>query len=378
MTSRERVWKTLNHKEPDRIPVDLGGNSSGMTDIAYRKLTRYYGMKNHTAAFSEWRTVKNFDEEILELLNIDIREIHMGQPQGYKSFNYSESEDSFEDEWGIRRKNTGDYSQIIYNPLSVLTIDDLKNFHWPDPHDPVRVAGLQEKAKRLFENTDYAIKLADPMSLFNEISCMLRGFEKFMVDLITNEKFVSTLVEKELELLMGFYGSALDAAGEYIQIVETSDDYGMQNGPMISPSIYKKFFKKAHKRLNDFIRSKTGAKILLHSCGSVRAFIPDFIDTGIDILNPVQPYAADMNLKEIKNEFGKYLCFHGGIDMPRMLCGRAIKDIEENIKEVIRAMAAGGGYILAPTHNIQPDIPPENVIAIYKYVNEHGRYPIEV
>ncbi|MFA5015351.1 MAG: uroporphyrinogen decarboxylase family protein, partial [Actinomycetota bacterium] len=139
-----------------------------------------------------------------------------------------------------------------------------------------------------------------------------------------------------------------------------------------------KFFKKAHKRLNDFIRSKTGAKILLHSCGSVRAFIPDFIDTGIDILNPVQPYAADMNLKKIKNEFGKYLCFHGGIDIPGMLHGRAIKDIEENIKEVIRVMAAGGGYILAPTHNIQPDIPPENVIAMYKYVNEHGRYPTEV
>ncbi|MFA5015243.1 MAG: uroporphyrinogen decarboxylase family protein, partial [Actinomycetota bacterium] len=280
MTSRERVCKTLNHKEPDRIPVDLGGNSSGMTDIAYRKLTHYLGIKNHTAAFSEWRTVENFDEEILELLNIDIREIHMGQPQGYKSFNYSESEDIFENEWGIRRKNTGDYSQIIHNPLSVLTIDDLKNFHWPDPHDPGRVVGLREKAKRLFENTDYAIKLTDPMSLFNEISCMLRGFEQFMVDLITNEKFVFTLVEKELELLMGFYDSALDAVGQYIQIVETSDDYGMQNGPMISPSIYKKFFKKAHKRLNDFIRSKTGAKILLHSCGSVRAFIPDFIDTG--------------------------------------------------------------------------------------------------
>ncbi len=377
MTSRERVCKTLNHKEPDRIPVDLGGNSSGMTDIAYKQLTHYLSIKNHAATFSEWRTVENFDEAILELLNIDIRAVHMGQPQGYESFN-SESEDIFENEWGIRRKNTGDYSQIIHHPLSGLTIGDLKNFNWPDPCNSGRVAGLREEAQKLFENTDYAIKLADPMSLFNGISCMLRGFEQFMVDLVTNEKFVFALVEKELELLMGFYGSVLDAVGRYIQIVETSDDYGMQNGPMFSPSIYKKFFKKAHQRLNDFIRSRTRAKILLHSCGSVKAFIPDFIDTGIDILDPIQPHAADMNLKEIKNEFGKYLCFHGGIDMPQILRGRSVKNIEEDIKEVIGIMAADGGYIFAPTHNIQPDIPPENVIAMYKYAREHGRYPIEV
>lgn len=377
MTSRERVWKALNHKEPDRIPVDLGGNSSGMTDIAYKQLTHYLGIKNHDTTFSEWRTVENFDKRVLELLNIDICVVYMGQPQGYKLINYSESDDIFENEWGIRRKNIGDYSQIIHNPLNDLNIDDLKNFNWPDPYDPQRVWGLREKAKKLFENTDYAIKLTDPMSLFNEISCMLRGFEQFMIDLITNEKFVFALVEKELELLMGFYGSALDAVGQYIQIVETSDDYGMQNGPMFSPSIYKKFFKKAHKKLNDFIKSKTKAKILFHSCGSAKAFIPDFIDVGIDILNPIQPSAADMNLKEIKKEFGKYLCFHGGIDIQKALSGR-LNDIEENIKEVIEIMAIGGGYILASTHNIQPDIPPENVVAMYKYVREHGEYPIEM
>ena len=378
MTSRERVWKALNHKEPDRIPVDLGGNSSGMTDIAYRQLTHYLGIKNHDTTFSEWRTIENIDYRVLELLNIDICAIHIGQPGEYKSIDYSGSSgDIFENEWSIRRKNIGDYSQIIHNPLSGSTIDDLKNFRWPDPHDPERVSGLREKAKEIFENTNYAIKLTDPMSLFNEMSCMLRGFEKFMLDLIINEKFVSALVEKELELLMGFYGSALDAVGQYIQIVETSDDYGMQSGPMFSPSIYKKFFKKAHKKLNDFIKSKTRAKILFHSCGSAKAFIPDFIDVGIDILNPIQYSAADMNLREIKNEFGKYLCFHGGIDMQGILPGKKIKDLEKNIKEVIEIMAIGGGYIFAPTHNIQPDISPENIVAIYKYAEEHGQYPID-
>jgi uroporphyrinogen decarboxylase len=377
MTSRERVWKSLNHKEPDRIPVDLGGNSSGMTDIAYRNLTHYLGIKNHNATFTEWRTIENIDKRILELLNIDICAIHIGQPGVYKPIDYSESSGGIiENEWGMRRKNIGDYSQIVHNPLSNSTIDDLKNFHWPDPFDPLRVWGLHEKAKKLFVNTDCAIKLADPMGLFNGISCMLRGFEEFMLDLITNEKFVFTLVEKELELLMGFYGSALDAVGQYIQIIETSDDYGTQNGPMFSPSLYKKFFKKAHRKLNDFIKSKTRAKILFHSCGSARVFIPDFIDVGIDILNPIQPSAADMNLKEIKKEFGKYLCFHGGIDVQRVLSG-GLKEIEENIKETIRIMSIGGGYILAPTHNIQPDIPPENIIAMYNYARKHGEYPIE-
>jgi uroporphyrinogen decarboxylase len=276
------------------------------------------------------------------------------------------------------RKDTGYYSEIIRAPLEDLKTKDLENFSWPNPYDPGRIKGLREKAKKLFENTGYAIKLTDPMNLFNEISYMLRGFEKFMMDLVTNEKFVFTLVEKELELLIGFYGVALDAVGQYIQIVETSDDYGTQNGPMISPSMYRKFFKKPHRQLNDFIRSKTKAKILLHSCGSVRAFVPDFIDVGVDVLNPIQPFAKDMNLKEIKKEFGKYLCFHGGIDIQQILPRGRIKDIEEHVKAVIDAMAVGGGYILAPTHNIQPDTPSENVIAMYEYAKEHGQYPINV
>jgi uroporphyrinogen decarboxylase len=142
--------------------------------------------------------------------------------------------------------------------------------------------------------------------------------------------------------------------------------------------MYRKFFKKPHRQLNDFIRSKTKAKILLHSCGSVRAFVPDFIDVGVDVLNPIQPFAKDMNLKEIKKEFGKYLCFHGGIDIQQILPRGRIKDIEEHVKAVIDAMAVGGGYILAPTHNIQPDTPSENVIAMYEYAKEHGQYPINV
>jgi uroporphyrinogen decarboxylase len=378
ITSRERVWKALNHEEPDKLPVDLGGNSSGMTDIAYKQLIHYLGIKNDIATFSEWRTVENFDERVLEFLNIDIREIHMEPPQGYKPKVYSNSNKNIENEWGMLRKDTGYYSEIIRAPLEDLKTKDLENFSWPNPYDPGRIKGLREKAKKLFENTGYAIKLTDPMNLFNEISYMLRGFEKFMMDLVTNEKFVFTLVEKELELLIGFYGVALDAVGQYIQIVETSDDYGTQNGPMISPSMYRKFFKKPHRQLNDFIRSKTKAKILLHSCGSVRAFVPDFIDVGVDVLNPIQPFAKDMNLKEIKKEFGKYLCFHGGIDIQQILPRGRIKDIEEHVKAVIDAMAVGGGYILAPTHNIQPDTPSENVIAMYEYAKEHGQYPINV
>lgn len=371
MIPRERVWKALNHEEPDRVPVDLGGNSSGMTDIAYKKLAFHLGLKNYTATFSEWHTVEDFDEGILEFLGVDIRSIYMESPQGYKPKVYSNSNEVIVgNEWGMQRKDVGFYSEIVRAPLEGLTITDLKNFSWPNPYDPGRVKGLREKAKKLFQNTGYAIKLTDPMNLCNEMSYMLRGFENFMVDLATNEKFVFALVEKELELLIGFYGSALDAVGQYIHIVETSDDYGTQNGPMISPLMYRKFFKKAHRQLNDFIRSKTKAKILLHSCGSVRAFIPDFIDVGVDVLNPIQPFAKDMNLKEIKKEFGKYLCFHGGIDIQEILSRVEIKNIEEHVKAAIDVMAVGGGYILAPTHNIQPDTPPENVIAMYEYSHQ--------
>lgn len=374
MTPRERVWKALNHEEPDRVPVDLGGNSSGMTDVAYKRLVEYLGIKDDTATFTEWRTVAYFDDRVLEFLNIDIREMRLESPQGYKPKIHSDG--TIENEWSMIRKNVGYYSEIVRSPLEGVTVKDLDSFSWPNPNDPGRVAGLQEKARKLSEETDCAIKLTDPMNLFNEMSYMLRGFEQFMIDLTTNPKFVFALVEKELELLFGFYGSALEAVGKYIQIVETSDDYGTQSGPMISPSVYRKYFKKAHRKLNEFIKSKTKAKIFLHSCGSVREFIKDFIEVGVEVLNPIQPLAKNMVPEELKKEFGKDICFHGGIDIQQVLPRGTSSDVEQEVKTKIKALAPGGGYILAPAHHIQPDTPPENVVTLYKFAHQYGQYPI--
>lgn len=376
MTPRERVWKALNHEEPDRIPVDLGGNSSGMTDVAYEHLAEYLGIKDDTATFTEWRTVGYFDERVLAFLNVDIREIHLESPQGHKPKIHSDG--TIENEWGMLRKNVGYYSEIVRSPLGGLTVKDLDNFSWPNPNDPERVAGLQKRARKLFKETDCGIKLTDPMNLFNEMSYMLRGFEQFMVDLATNPRFVFALVEKELELLFGFYGSALDAVGQYIQIVETSDDYGTQSGPMISLSTYRKYFKKAHRELNEFIKSKTEAKIFLHSCGSVREFITDFIEVGVEVLNPIQPSARNMAPEGLKKEFGKDICFHGGIDIQQVLPRGTSSDVEQEVKTKIKILAPGGGYMLAPTHHIQPDTPPENVVAMYDSAHQCGQYPINL
>jgi len=376
MTSRERVWKVLNHEEPDRLPVDLGGNSSGMTDVAYSRLTEYLGIKDYTSTSTEWRTMAYYDERLLRFLDVDIWEIHLESPKGYKP--QIRSDGTIENEWSMIRKNVGYYSEIVRSPLEGLTAKDLDNFSWPNPHDPGRVVGLQEKARKLSEETDFAIKLTDPMNLFNEMGCMLRGFEQFMVDLATNPQFVFALVEKELELLIGFYGSALDAVGKYIQIVETSDDYGTQSGPMISLSTYRKYFKKAHRKLNEFIKRKTKAKIFLHSCGSVREFIKDFIEVGVEVLNPIQPGAKNMAPEELKKEFGQDICFHGGIDIQQVLPLGTSSDVEREVKTKIKALATGGGYILAPAHNIQPDTPPENVVHLYKFAHQYGKYPINL
>ncbi|UCG94362.1 MAG: uroporphyrinogen decarboxylase [Candidatus Aerophobus sp.] len=376
MSKRERVVTALNHREPDRVPKDCSG-VAGMTDKTYKRFVDFLGIKDDKSEFNqEWRIVNRFDKRALEALGVDTINVFLREPRGYKP--KVNPDGTITNEWGIIKKNVGSYIEIVGHPLSSAEVKDIYRYPWPDPCAPGRTDGLREEVERLYNETDYAIKAAAPMNSFLEFSQWLRGFEQFLVDLILNEDFVNVLLDRELELQKGFYEVLLDAVGDYIQIVETSDDLGAQQGPLISLETYRKFIKPRQKEINDFIHGRTDAKIFQHSDGSVYQLIPDLIETGLDILEPVQPLAKNMEPQRLKKEFGDRLCFWGGIDIQSVLPKASVEEVENHVRSRIRALAPGGGYVVSPAHNIQEDTPCENILALYRAVDRFGQYPIDI
>jgi len=383
MTSRERVMLALNHEEPDKVPLDLGGTiCTTITRIANNKLKEYLGVKCEEEEITNplMDTVVPC-EEILKIFEIDFRAIRMGPPSSLKEGQQSfagvsqKRGESFVDEYGTRwQKSFYDYAPVGF-PLADADIDDLKKFPWPNPYDPGRIKGLREKARYLYENTDYCI-VADIMcgGPFEQ-ALWLRGFDRFLVDLHINKKFAMALLDKITEIDIMFWDAYLNAVGDYVQVVAQGDDVGTQTGSFVSPEVYKKFVHPCHKRIFQFIKSKTKAKVFYHSCGSVYSLIPLFIEEGVDILNPVQCGAKDMQLDRLKKEFGKDIVFWGGgVDVQKVLPYATPKQIEKEVKKTMEIMAEGGGFVFAGTHNIQPDIPPEKIYAMYKAAKEYRNY----
>lgn len=375
MTKRDRVITTLNHKEPDRVPKDCGW-ATGMTDDAYNRFIDFLGIKNDRAEFNEWRMVARFDERVLEALDVDIVSVFLRAPRGYKP--KVRPDGTVVNEWGMVRRNIELYTEIVGYPLANAKVEDIGRFPWPDPYAPGRTDGLREEVERLYNETDYAIKAVVPMNSFLEFSLWMRGFEQFFVDLAWDEDFANALLDKELELQKGFYEILLDAVGDYIQVIETSDDLGTQRAPQISLEMYRKFIKPRQREINDFIHARTDAKVFQHSCGSAYQFIPDLIEIGLDILESIQPLAKDMEPDRLKREFGDRLSFWGGIDIQRVLPYGSPKEVEEHVRTRIEALASSGGYVVSPAHCIQKDTSPENILALFRAVDKFGTYPISL
>jgi uroporphyrinogen decarboxylase len=384
LTPRERVRRVLNHQEPDRVPIDLDGWATYFTEGAYRNLLGYLNIEEEPK-INDWFLVAGVDESILQRFGVDFRRVALEAPDGFQSRIYPDG--SWDDEWGIRKRKvahrsertgkTAFYAEMIDPPLAQATIDDLETYPWPDPGDPSRYRGLAEKTKHLYETTDYALVAgAIGMGIFEQAQG-LRGLQRFFEDLLINQEFAARLIDRILQIQLSIMDRYLSIVGQYIEIVETSDDYGMQTGPLISPSLYRQMLQPAHKRLNRFIKERTEAKVYLHSCGSIAAVLDDLIDAGIDVINPVQPRAKDMDSAKLKSRFGERVVFHGGVDEQYVLPSGTGELVQEEVKERITAFAPGGGYIFAPAHNIQDDVPPENVIAMFECALRYGRYPIK-
>ena len=378
MTPRQRVLTSLNHEEPDRVPLDLGGLPTTIEAVPYNELKRYLGIKGETRLFL--RDHVDPPEEVLERFGIDTRYVRIKPPKNFKvQIDY---DNSYLDEWGTRWKKPESslyWDPVDDYPLKDATIEDLETYSWPDPHDPGRTEGMRKEAKRLRETTDYAIVADMPLDgIFDSACVCLRGIERLMMDLILDKPFAKALFDRLADIHIEFFRHYLDAVGDLIDIIMVSDDLGGENGPLISPELYRELIKPAQKKLWQFIKDNTKAYLMLHSCGSISKFIPDLIEIGVDILNPIQVSAKDMDTKRLKEEFGDRLTFWGGIDTQRVLPFGSPKDVEREVKRRISDAAPAGGYVLTAVHNIQAGVPPENICMMYDAARKHGRYPIDI
>ena len=358
-----------------------------MTDCAYVEFKKYVQLEEPTGTdlqpypeeISGMLTVSRFDERVLQRFDIDFRRVWLrGSSQGIPEI---EADGSFVNEWGIRQRkvshHNGYYLEMVDNPLREATIDDVERFPWPDPYDPARIAGLEEEVKYWYDHTDYALVGGLPCGGMFESCTWLRGMDKLLMDFMLDKEFSHALMSKILELHQGFFSVFLDIVGPYIEMIETADDVGIQSGLLISPKLYREMVKPYHQRLFETIKSKTKAKIFLHSCGSIVDIADELIDAGVEVLNPIQPLAKGMDdPAALKQRFGDRLIFHGGIDIQKALPTGTVEEVHAEVKKRLSGLAPNGGYILAAAHNIQVDVPPQNIIAMYEAARKYGTYPI--
>lgn len=377
ITSRKRVELVLNHQEPDRVPFALGGTAQKLPNTVVEQLLKFYHITDKPQKVLAGYNYMFYSIPLMKELGVDIAYLYLNASTGFCEYNGLEDKNI--DEWGLTRERLDGFTNLGGSPLGEAEIDDLKKYDWPDPYDTDRVKGLSEKAEYLYKETDFALAAHRPTQLgIFEMASLLRGTEKFYMDFILNKKSVHALLDKLLEINLGFYDVLINVLGKYVKIYEMEDDLASQLSLLISPAMYKEFVKPRHRQLVNFIKKKVPkAKIVYHSCGAINDLIPDLIDIGIDILNPLQPLAEGMNSKMIKKEYGKDLVFQGGIDVQEALRGDVV-DVEREVKQRLRDFAPGGGYIAGPSHNFGTDIPINTIISVPKLIREYGKYPINI
>ncbi len=385
MNSREWIIITLNHKEPDRVPLDIGGTDvTGITLGAYKGLLRYHGKSRKDIKFVDIvQQVAKVDEQMLEEFRIDTRGIFSQSSSSWQlKISDENNHTSFVDEWGIRwvmPKKYGRYYDMSSHPLSgEKTLEEIENYSWPDPGNDQRFKGVKDKLCQLRNSTSYALLHGGALGAgMFELALWLRGFEDFYCDLITNPGRACALLDKIVDLKIQYWGKALEEFGEYVDIVVEWDDLGAQETSLISPPMYKKYIKPRHRKLFSAIKKASPKRIyiFLHSCGSIYDLIPDLIEVGVDIINPVQVGAKKMDPEVLKREFGKDIVFWGGgIDTQKTLPYGTKQQIIDEVKRRIEEFSPGGGFVFSAIHNIQPDVPPENIITMVETFHRYADY----
>ncbi len=385
-TPHRRVLDAINHREPDRVPFALGCSlETAITHQAYERWIGMLGLKEEPDdtlynLFVDGVGFKQIPENILRQLKVDTRGFLLQEPsETEQELTMEGTTLVFVDEWGIKygKPETSLYMDPIGHPLAGdLSGEMLDNYQCPDPLQESRFAGIAGEARRLRETGCAVIMSTYGLGQW-DYAHMICGMEQALMDLVLKPREMERLLRMIHEVEMKYWEKGLEVVGDNIDIAMHSDDLGMQNGPMMSPDMYRRFIKPLHKEMIGMIKQKAKGevKFLLHSCGSVRRLIPDFIEIGVDILNPVQVSAAEMDTAELKKEFGKDLCFcGGGVDTQEILPRGTPDQVRDEVKRRLDDLAPGGGYIFAAVHNIQADVPPENLQAMYETLQEYGVY----
>jgi len=382
MNPRERVMSALNHQEPDRIPIDLGGSiCSSIHKEAYVELKQHLGMDLEEIELVDYvQQLPYLDEGLLERFGVDFRMVQLPAATA-PGLNVFEEGDyyAFIDRWGSKLhmpKEGGLYFDWVDFPIKEPTMSALDNYAWPQPDPPAYNAQLREQAKVLYENTDYALVGSAVIGggIFEQPARTM-GLEDFFIALVTEPKFADRLMDQITEIYIESCNNYLEQVGEYLQVFTYWDDVNGQDGWLISPDVYRKMIKPKQRRLLEAIRSKTDAKVYYHGCGAVHDLIPDLIELGFDILNPVQVSARGMDTKRLKQEFGQDIVFWGGgVDTQRVLPFGTPANVADEVKRRINDLAPGGGFIFAAVHNIQALVPPENIVTMFDTALEYGTY----
>ena len=406
MKSRERILIALNHEEPDRVPIDLGSMpSTGIMAIAYARLKEYLGIKRGTIrVYDVGQQLAEPEEEILKLFHVDVIDLKRSLPpcgpdnRKWKKWNLPDGTPCEVPEWfnpvpdgkggwlivrnGIvvaKMPKGGYYFDGVYHPLEkVRSVKEIHDYNW-DAHkvSDEYVEWLRKKAEFLYKNTDYAIHFFGAGSI-HEWGQGLRGWSNWLIDLTLRKQIAEAIIEHMMEVLMYNLKKYVSALKDYVQIIGFGDDLGTQAGPQISPKVYREMLKPYHEELFQYVRKHSKMYVFLHSCGSIYKLIPDLIDAGIDILNPVQISAKDMKPEKLKKEFGEQITFWGGgVDTQRVLPYATLKQLEEHVKHNIKIFAKGGGYVFNQVHNIQANVPPEKIVTIFRAAYKYGHYPVD-
>ena len=369
LSHRERVLAVINHEAIDRLPVDFGGSpATGINLLAYQRLKQHLGLPGPVRVQNERSILALPDEAILELFDVDLRLVlaYTAEDSCNRGL-FNEAalahEAEYTDVWGVRRRRPahGHY-YVVQAPFEKedLTLADLDAHPWPSPTQ-TDAAGLRQDAERLRRETDCALLVHMPGRLFS-LGQFMCGFENWLLQLKINPEFCEALLDRGLEIQLAMAQTMLDAVGDGVDLLYLADDYGMQTGPLISPELFRRIFKPRMARLFQFLKARSSARIAFHSCGSVYALIPDFIDVGVEVLNPIQVSAADMDTGRLRREFGRRLAFWGAVDSHQVLPHGTPAQVRAEVAR--RVQDLGPSYIPCSVHNLQAEVPPENILAM--------------